>query len=309
MNRLLNKLNGALHRKLLVLLAAIFCNYPLHSMAGNESQRIHIVSSLSSHAQTEFIVALNNKLNLRNTQLTYSAPDKIPANGIDIYIIAGIQAALHAAEKLREKHVIYTLVSHEQFSSVRKNITRNMQIYRVLYIEQPYPRYLQVIKAVLPEARNIGFISSSTHRDEISTLTSEASIFGLSISSARVTDTNEAITQLARIVSQCDVLLATYDNIVYNRDSIKNILLTSYYGNIPIIGFSESFLHAGAYLSIYTSPAEYGAQTATLVEKFSPASTKQEFYPDRYTVKINQSIARTLSLPYYSSEEIARMLK
>lgn len=77
------------------------------------------------------------------------------------------------------------------------------------------------------------------------------------------------IDALNSSLSESDVLLALPDPSVYNARTIKSILLTTYRHRTPVIGFSESFVRAGALAAVSSSSEQLGKQIAELIKKYS----------------------------------------
>jgi ABC-type uncharacterized transport system substrate-binding protein len=94
---------------------------------------------------------------------------------------------------------------------------------------------------------------------------------------------------------QVDLVLCFPDASLYNSATVKPLVLASLRYRLPLVGFSESFVRAGAAVGIYPNFREIGAQTADLALKAlnrQPASRSET--PRKYRVAVNQNITRLL---------------
>ncbi|HUY02335.1 MAG TPA: ABC transporter substrate binding protein, partial [Rhodocyclaceae bacterium] len=102
---------------------------------------------------------------------------------------------------------------------------------------------------------------------------------------------------LARALDGADALLAVADPLVYNGNTIENILLASFRAGVPLVAFSPAYVRAGALLGLYSTPAQIGTQAgkmARAVLQGRPLPPPQ--YPTEFTVEINRHVARSLGL-------------
>jgi len=66
-------------------------------------------------------------------------------------------------------------------------------------------------------------------------------------------------SDLDELLIDSDVLLAVPDSEIYNSNSIRNILLSSYRRGIPLVGFSQAYVKAGALCAIFSTPEQLAA--------------------------------------------------
>jgi len=110
-----------------------------------------------------------------------------------------------------------------------------------------------------------------------------------------------------------DALLALPDSSIYNAKTIKSILLTSYRHRVPIIGFSENFVRAGALAAINSSEKQLGKQIAELIQQHynNQNIIDHHLYPKYFDVITNKNVAKSLgiTLPEVSPYQIASYLQ
>jgi hypothetical protein len=107
----------------------------------------------------------------------------------------------------------------------------------------------------------------------------------------------EDINRVLNRIAPTEVLLAMPDCEVYNPDSIRNILLSTYRRKQALIGFSADMVKAGALATTYSEVEDIDAQVAEMVAAF--AATGQlppPQFPRYFHTIVNEGVARSLDL-------------
>jgi putative ABC transport system substrate-binding protein len=96
------------------------------------------------------------------------------------------------------------------------------------------------------------------------------------------------------------------DGTLYNGTTVKPLILASLENQLPVAGFSASFVRAGAAAGIYPDYRELGVQTGEMARRFLDASdgstppttspTTSIESPRKTRVALNQRVARLLGL-------------
>jgi putative ABC transport system substrate-binding protein len=98
---------------------------------------------------------------------------------------------------------------------------------------------------------------------------------------------------------QVDLVLCFPDASLYNSATVKPFVLASLRYRLPLIGFSESFVRAGAVLGVYPDFQESGTRAAELAQKLLNGQPVPKIdNPRRFRVAVNQNITRLLGLSY-----------
>jgi ABC-type uncharacterized transport system substrate-binding protein len=103
---------------------------------------------------------------------------------------------------------------------------------------------------------------------------------------------------LQSVLDDSDVLLAQADPLVFNSQSIQNILRTSIQAKVPLVAFSPAYVRAGALLAVYSTPTQAGAQAAhgvleVLAMRSLPERAQE---PDDFEISVNEQVARVFAL-------------
>ncbi|MEX1668071.1 hypothetical protein AB4876_04055 [Zhongshania guokunii] len=108
-----------------------------------------------------------------------------------------------------------------------------------------------------------------------------------------------------RIIQSSDIVLATPESSLYNSQTIRSILLSSYRHQTMIIGPNEGFVNAGALASITTSPEQYTDEIIAMINSYIESNTiPKPRHPSHYSVKLNYSVAESLGIDLQSEAEL-----
>jgi len=180
-----------------------------------------------------------------------------------------------------------------------------------IYLDQPFERQAQLIRLVFPEARRVGVLLSREQGGLLTELDEALRMQRLSLTHATLAEDERLIPQLENVLSEADLLLAFPDPQVFNRNTAQSILLTSYRYRDPVLGYSRSLTRAGALLSLHSSPAQIGRQTAEWVGSVlqgGAARLPSPAPPAYFSISINEQVARSLGFVLPPEAELEKRL-
>jgi putative ABC transport system substrate-binding protein len=192
--------------------------------------------------------------------------------------------------------ILAILVPHLAFERIADQKRLNAGSLSAVFLDQPPARQLELIRLALPAVRNIGILVSGESRGHVSALAKAASARSLKLVVSPV-DQGGLFPALQSLLSDANVLLALPDPTVFNSQTAANILTAAYRRQVPLVGFSPSWVKAGALLALYSTPAQVGARGGELLlhalagRPLAPPQSPQEF-----VVKVNQDVARSLGI-------------
>ncbi len=173
-------------------------------------------------------------------------------------------------------------------------------------LDQPMQRYLKFCKLLL-NAASIGVISDQA----IQTDTPPGTNPGLRLNQYRVDPANKLLPVLRKLLQANDALLILPRESIYNRDSLKGVLLTSYRNRKPAISYSPAHVRSGALASIYSSPIDIGRHLALIVKQHlrRPGATEPGYEFARfYSITSNNRIAQALAIELPDESELRAQL-
>jgi ABC-type uncharacterized transport system substrate-binding protein len=178
-------------------------------------------------------------------------------------------------------------------------------------LEQPLERYVLFIKYLLA-VKNIGILKTSEEQVPASELRRIQQKYKLNMNQSIFHKGDNPVSAVRHLLDNNDVLLTLPAPEIYNRKSLKGILLTSYRMNRPVISYSPSHVKSGALAAIYTTPENIGQQLAELVTQFlkqDSVELKPVYFASDFNISINQRVAESLHLHLADRESILKLLR
>lgn len=168
-----------------------------------------------------------------------------------------------------------------------------------IYLDQPLSRYVQLVRAVQPQAKTIGVLLGSTQMTLQPPLNSAAQASGMRMTSAIVNSNAELFATLQDVLPNIDVLLLLPDPMVVNRNSVQHLMLSAYRQHVPTLGYSQNLVEAGALAAVFSTPQQIGKQLAETILGMLPGKgwdLPSPAYPKYFSIKTNASVARSLDI-------------
>lgn len=163
-----------------------------------------------------------------------------------------------------------------------------------LYRDQPLSRQLRLAKLLIPHLKKVAVLYDRALPISLTQLQHES---GTEIETLNIHDTPNWAKSLSQLMQSSDALLGVDDPLVYNGESIRSILLTTYRHGKVLIGPSRPFVNAGSLASCYTSSADYLQQLAAMVKtRLQSGRLPGPQYPRTFNVAVNPQIAVSLNL-------------
>ncbi len=181
----------------------------------------------------------------------------------------------------------------------------------VLFLDQPLTRQLDLVKLLFPQRYNLAFLYSQFSSSSAAMLNSLAKKEGFTTHSARINDQNETARKLSELLEQADFLITLPDPLVHNAHSIPQLLLNSYRHRVPVIGFSKTYVIAGAVAAVFSDPSDIAKQLVALIRHFNKTGKLNTggFYPTHYRVLTNPNVASSLNLQLPPASALLEQLK
>ena len=236
-------------------------------------------------------------------------------DGADTVLVAVGRRAAAATVASPALHlpVIYTLLTRPQYErlAAQRADEPGSGASSAIFLDQPFDRRLELVRAALPLARRIGVVASPAYAPYIPELRGTLALTAR-LRVQPVEAPGEVMAALRRVLPRSDVLLALPDPAVYNASTLKAVLLTSYRHRVPVVGFSRAFVEAGALVSLYSTPAQVGAQLAELLadRAADPAGPlPPPAFPRDFEVAVNPTVADSLGIHLLPAQELRAMLR
>jgi ABC transporter substrate binding protein len=282
------------------------------SSATVRAQPLEVTVMLSSDGgpYREFSDALRRDISSDIT-LTVVNSSKSVAAGSGLLIAVGTKAAEMAAASSAPA-ILNVLIPKIGYEKLLRSLhaQRNPGSFSAIFLDQPAGRQTALIAAALPNMHQVGMLYSIPPTMELAQLRQKMAQQHLDLNE-QVVDTEHPLpAALQELLKSSEILLALPDSNIYNSSTIRNILLTSYRENVPMIGFSPGYVRAGALCAVFSTPAQIATQTITLIREFHETHLLPVAqYPLDFEVAINEQVARSLDLQLKSPEELRKEIK
>ncbi len=173
----------------------------------------------------------------------------------------------------------------------------------LLWSDPPLERQLRLIASILPQDRRIGVLYGIDSEFMLQELRQYAAPMGLEIVPQRWDNINDS-RPLLNLFKNSDVLLGLDDPQLYNPKTVKNLLLSSYAQQLPLVGPNAGFVKAGSLASTYSDQADWLDVLDRLLNH-SPASWPRTLYPEHFKVVGNPQVARSLGIEQVDEVAVA----
>ncbi|MFC2091661.1 ABC transporter substrate-binding protein [Elusimicrobiota bacterium] len=232
----------------------------------------------------------------------YIDTEKVKESNPDMIISFGIESTRMVFEAIEDVPVIFTMVLNpvqEGFISEANPTATNFT--GVSLNIEPFLQ-LKKITEVTPSLKRIAIMYDPSKSEHIvKAAEKSAGSLGLKLIKVPISDGKEIETALNTLKITADAIWTIPDTTVYAGVYMKHILLFSIKNNIPLIGFSSSFVKAGALFGVYSDYADIGRQTADLSIKLLngiPVSNIPVQSPAKVNIALNLGIAQRFGVKF-----------
>ena len=213
------------------------------------------------------------------------------AQKTDLIVSVGVRAAYRVAEKTSQP-LLAAMIPSKTYADLR---TLKQGAISAIYLDQPWRRQANLLHVVLPERKRIGVLYSASL--DIPAMRRELALYHDTLIARHLSGGDTLSADLDDVLVESDVLLAVPDNEIYNANSIRNILLSSYRRGIPLVGVSEAYVRAGALCAIFSTPEQLAVQAVSATITYARTGKLPEVqFPVQYSIAVNRTVARAFGL-------------
>lgn len=252
-------------------------------MGGGAEETTEFISGLQSYLGADLVIV----------------PGEAPSPNAEAVVLLGVDGY----RKLPEKHPPAILLAPSG------NGLELMRGDTAVYWSPSLSAQLALIRYLLPATNRVGMLVNNA--DDMAWAKAFRQYAAGQSVEVRIqqADRLRITRQVAELAASCDVLLAQPDPDLYNRDTIRLVLLAAYRQNRVFIGPSPAFVRAGALATLYApTPAiveAVGQKLRTLEKtgKLPPPNRLRNL-----SVSLNPQVARALGLSVPATDELERLL-
>jgi ABC-type uncharacterized transport system substrate-binding protein len=230
---------------------------------------------------------------------TASAANQIskrrPAGKLPIYLAVGPEALRYLATSGASGLIISTFTSYKVCHAIIDKAAWRAGSVSAVYADPSPVQQFRLIEMIFRKPIKVGVILSSDNdhiesvlRRSVTTRQAEVTYETL----APGEDINRVLTRL----SDVQAILATPDSAVYNAETIKTILVSTYRRNQAVIGFSAAVVKAGALASTYSDIDDIVAQVDEMLGEYEVTGRLEPQFPKFFDAIVNEDVARSLNI-------------
>lgn len=281
-------------RLFLALLVPLLAGAPAAAFAHN-SQRydLQIITADQSRSTGLIVDALRGRFPAASvsSQVRRSAPRKQP-----IYLAIGPEALRYLAKSGASGPILSAFTSHKVFHAVLDKTPGRNSMLSGVYADPSPVQQFQLISLIYRKPIKVGVILSSDNEHIEAALRRSVTPRQAEVTYERLApgeDINRVLTRLADV----QAILATPDSVVYNAETIRTILVSTYRRNQAVIGFSAAVVKAGALASTFSDIEDTVAQIEEMISEYETTGRLPEpQFPRYFDVDVNEDVARSLNI-------------
>ena len=278
-----------------------------------KKHHVFIIYSPDNILHSDIIQKLSENLKLKRSDLIISevTPEekiKTVNNKTDLIIGIGIEGMQSADNHYPKTKKLFISTDPNKY----KLDTKKNKNDAILYMAQPYCRQIHFIKLLSKHWKTMGLLNSQEKPIDTKTINKCSKKYDLETYIVNSTDNDQLKDNINEVLNNSDILLALPDKNIYNSQSVKNILLTSYRHRKPVIAFSKNFADAGALASIYSSTEQIAQSASNLVGQYFKSGQrfkKSVNYPQAFDISINRQVFKALDLSIPDLDELKQTLE
>ena len=245
------------------------------------------------------------------------APDSISHDADTLNLAIGSRAMIFALEEMPNVPLVVALVP----SNVYEELLRahghppNEGKVSAVFLDQPLERQVAFVRLLMPDKRRMGILVGQHSHPYVKPLRHLAAAYKLTlrIGDAREDRISDAIKD---IIGSSDFVLALHDSSLLTPNHAKWLLYMAYQRRIPVIGYSRTYVKAGALAALYSGNEQIADQIVSLLTRSGLGSGHQVSglqlsspeYPDDFSIEINKSVAYSFAIRGIDLDAIAEQL-
>ncbi len=252
------------------------------------------------------------RLAIREVTLTsLQQGDTLPADAGHIWVAVGSGAMQALAQRNPAQPILNVLVPRSAFDKIARQGGRfgDARRFSAIFLDQSWVRQFALIRLALPKCNRVGILLGTDSVELAPALRAAARTAGFTLDIEKVESENDLLPALKKLLAESEAILAVPDPAIYNRNTAQTILLTTYRHQVPLFGFSPSYVKAGALAAVYSRPEQIGRQAAEAIRQAAEQRLPPPQAPRYFSVGVNSQVARSLGLDVDNETVLSNKLK
>jgi putative ABC transport system substrate-binding protein len=166
-----------------------------------------------------------------------------------------------------------------------------------IYLDVSLPVIAENLRRAFPGKSRLGLIHRRTWPAPDRATLAKLKQLGFDLRVAECSGPDKLLSVFASLKGEVDFAITEPDSDLYNSATVKPLVLASLEQRLPIVGFSESFVRAGALIGICPDFHELGRQTGELILRtLDGKSPLLDEDTRKVTVAVNLRISRLIGV-------------
>jgi ABC-type uncharacterized transport system substrate-binding protein len=269
--------------------------------AAAQSARIAVVYTSEAAPYTEALdglcAALPNLplaiLDLRSTNAAEELARLLGTGSNRVLISIGREALEQVSARNPAMPLVATMI-------MRSEQDRAGKIAAAVHLDIPPSDVLAEMRRLFPAKTRAAIIRNPTQpgqTDSAAAVRARLPGFSAQVIDARTPE--ELLRAVRGLNGHVDLVVCLPDSGLYNSATVKPLILASLESHLLIVGFSASFVRAGAGVGVYPDFRDIGAQAGEIARReLAGQPVTGEQGPRKLVVAVNQRVIRLLGLDY-----------
>jgi putative tryptophan/tyrosine transport system substrate-binding protein len=236
---------------------------------------------------------------LPNAKIVSSSSELVGSSGSILTIAVGGQSARSACVSSNEFPVLVVSTTRLEYEKIR--LSCNKKMVSAIFAETSPRTQFELAKLLYGEDAKAVILLSQSTRNQESLLRSAAKQIGMSLRVLSV-ESEENATRVIASATDVEVVMAMPDPTIYNANTLRTLLESTYRRNIGMIGFTPSSVEAGMIGATFATPNDVADHVEELVRNLRyPIQLPGESYPKYWRSAVNESVAKSMSIKVSSA--------
>ena len=217
-----------------------------------------------------------------------------------IIVTAGMEALKRVVARPSTAAILATMVLRSDGAGTLAESSARRRV-AALYLDVPSADVALELKAQFPDKHRLGAIRNPT-RDTDAQWQGRLRQQGFLVEVKECSRPEELVRTFLSLKRKVDFVMLSPDSSLYNDATVKPLILASLENQLPIVGFSASFVRSGAAVGVYPEFRDVGVQAADMVRRYLTApGVLSDETPRKLAVAVNQQVLRLLGLELHAS--------
>jgi putative tryptophan/tyrosine transport system substrate-binding protein len=276
-----------------------------------ESERVTVVYTSEAEPYTQALDALRASLSSTTSSMTSNTTSNTTLTAVDLHspraerelasaLGSGsnrliITIGKDALDRVNSLNATAPLVATMIMRSEQERVHK---IAAAIHLDIAVSDIVAELKPMFPHKTRVAIIRNPLQPGQVdNSVVARCRQQGFTVQVIDSTNPEELLRAVHSLNGQVDFIVCLPDNSLYNSSTVKPLILASLESHLLIVGFSASFVRAGAGVGVFPDFRDIGAQAGEIVQKqLAGQAVAAEQGPRKVIVAVNQRVIRLLGL-------------